>query len=298
MNDYSHKTGIRIHATNFLSNLGLPCPTTDEDGNGARSNSNHWDTAKIKFNVDERDPVKIFRTKVFNAPLKGLKKKHVQLKTGQILPVPKIIHELCEWILENVETEGIFRKSGSRSKQQKIKSRIDERGRLTGENLNVVDVAAVLRYFLRVLPEPLIPYAYHNLFLACLSLKNKKEMLLIATLLLPIDNLNLLTYLMQFFNEVASHSHFTKMNSDQLAVCISGDIIPVSKFSPNIFEQTAKVTRLLIKESYEIGVITTSMQKKLDLKGRLGYKETTSLVSLLNDFKKFISDLIYLIRNP
>lgn len=290
MNDYSHKTGIRIHAINYLSNLGLPCGAFYKDT--VKLRSNHWNTARIKFIVDDRESVKIFRAKIFNAPLRKLNKRQVQLKTGQNLPVPKIVQELCESILNNVETKNIFQKNGSRTKQQKIKLKIDETGHLTGENLNVIDLAAVLRYFLRLLPEPLIPYAYHNLFLACCNLKNKKEVLLIATLLLPSDHLNLLTYLMQFFKEVTTHCQYNQMNSYKLSVCIARDIIPVNKFSYGIFDKTAEVTRLLIKESYEIGIITASMQKKLDLEGRLDYKETNALLSLLNDIKKFISHLI------
>lgn len=45
----------------------------------------------------------------------------VTLVTGQQLKVPKIVHELCSFILSKVETEGLFRKGGSKSRQNEIK---------------------------------------------------------------------------------------------------------------------------------------------------------------------------------
>jgi len=45
----------------------------------------------------------------------------VTLSNGQQLVIPKRIQELCTYILSKVETEGIFRKEGSKSRQHEIK---------------------------------------------------------------------------------------------------------------------------------------------------------------------------------
>lgn len=62
-------------------------------------------------------------------------------------------------------------------------------------------MAAVLKCFLRELPEPLIAPALNDLFLMCNLEKRPKnevvECLLLACLLLPSENLNVLSYLMQ-----------------------------------------------------------------------------------------------------
>lgn len=66
------------------------------------------------------------------------------------------------------------------------------------ENHHEIDVANVLKTFLRELPEPLIPYNFHELFLRCVSLdSNKIDAVLLACLLLPTEHLNALAYLMQ-----------------------------------------------------------------------------------------------------
>lgn len=45
----------------------------------------------------------------------------VTLASGQQLVVPKLVHELCSFILTKVETEGLFRKGGSKARQNEIR---------------------------------------------------------------------------------------------------------------------------------------------------------------------------------
>lgn len=54
-------------------------------------------------------------------PLASLATQTVTLPSGQQLVVPKLVHEMCSFILDKVETEGIFRKGGSRSRQNEIR---------------------------------------------------------------------------------------------------------------------------------------------------------------------------------
>lgn len=68
---------------------------------------------------------------------------------------------------------------------------------MLGTDHHVIDVAVVLKCFLRQLPEPLIPYSFHELFLRCSLIENKVEALLLACLLIPTEHLNVLCYLMQ-----------------------------------------------------------------------------------------------------
>lgn len=58
---------------------------------------------------------------MFKTDLCLLPTQTVTLRTGQQLKIPKIIHELCTFILNKVETEGLFRKGGSKSRQNEIK---------------------------------------------------------------------------------------------------------------------------------------------------------------------------------
>lgn len=76
-----------------------------------------------------------------------------------------------------------------------------DRGCHLGTEHHVIDVAVVLKCFLRELPEPLIPPTHNDLFLMCSVGKRSKEelldCLLLSCLLLPSENLNVLSYLMQ-----------------------------------------------------------------------------------------------------
>lgn len=70
-----------------------------------------------------------------------------------------------------------------------------------GDDHHEIDVANVLKTFLRELPEPLIPQCLHDVFLRCVLLETGKlEALLLACLLLPIENLNTFAYIMQVSN--------------------------------------------------------------------------------------------------
>lgn len=63
---------------------------------------------------------------------------------------------------------------------------------------HVIDIASVLKTFFRDLPEPLLPHAYHEIFLRCMLLKERQlDALLLCCLLLPPEHLNTLTYFMQ-----------------------------------------------------------------------------------------------------
>lgn len=72
-----------------------------------------------------------------------------------------------------------------------------DRGCMLGNDHHVIDIAVVLKCFLRQLPEPLIPVAFHDLFLRCSLIENKVEAILLSCLLLPSEHLNVLCYLLQ-----------------------------------------------------------------------------------------------------
>lgn len=83
----------------------------------------------LVFIVNSRDIVKdgVFiqeprnGIKVFKRPLNLLPLETVTLISGQQLIVPRILHQLCDFILKNADTEGLFRKGGSKSRQNEIK---------------------------------------------------------------------------------------------------------------------------------------------------------------------------------
>jgi hypothetical protein len=54
-------------------------------------------------------------------PLHALELTDVNLTSGGVVQVPVFVSDACQRILENVNTEGLFRKAGSAKRQQEIK---------------------------------------------------------------------------------------------------------------------------------------------------------------------------------
>ncbi|KAH1001122.1 hypothetical protein HUJ04_013373 [Dendroctonus ponderosae] len=260
----------------------------------------------IKYRPKKQRPVtqaQICGKKLFKVPLDGLATETVTLPNGQQLIVPKRLQEMCTYILSKVQTEGIFRKEGSKARQHEIKLSLD-RGHPLGVEHHVIDVAAVLKCFLRELPEPLIAPALNDLFLMCSLDKRPKrdviECLLLSCLLLPSKNLNVLSYLMQFFNEVASFSLHNKMNFSNLSILVGPNIFPIDeKVAPKsslTITRICEITRLLIENSKSIGVIPEYIMEQIgqlsDLeseKRRKIKRRSGSLTRMLNGLKKIVS---------
>lgn len=167
--------------------------------------------------------------KVFNTPISYLPLDVVNLSSGAIIHVPVFVSQAASFILKNVTQEGLFRKAGSQLRQKEIISRLDSGGQL-GDKNNVIDVANCLKTFFRNLPEPLIPFIYHDLFVRCQMVKtNKVHALLLACILLPPHHLNTLAYLMEFLKTVSTHEQENKMSIDNLARVFGPNIMPLQE---------------------------------------------------------------------
>ncbi len=88
----------------------------------------------------------------------------VHVKGDILVRIPTFVLQACQAILKGVETEGLFRKAGSASRQRDIKRQL-EKGEGVKPVHDVIDLANILKQFLRELPEPLIPYQLHEMLL-------------------------------------------------------------------------------------------------------------------------------------
>jgi len=61
------------------------------------------------------------KTRLFQKSLDSLPKQPVLLKSGGVVDVPCFVVDLCQAIRKHFDTEGIFRKAGSSSRQKEIK---------------------------------------------------------------------------------------------------------------------------------------------------------------------------------
>ncbi|XP_075221415.1 uncharacterized protein LOC142324475 [Lycorma delicatula] len=222
---------------------------------------------------------------VFGKPLCALRKVEVLLpQAKEVICIPEFLVKASTYIEENIATEGLFRKAGSTARQKDLKVLLDKGGQFDPSVHNVIDVANVLKTFLRELPEPLIPYKYHDNFLRCMLLKDRREEAVILTcLLLPQDHMNSLAYLMMFLNRVASESDMNKMTANNLAIIIAPSVMPVAspKMTPRsnqILTSHVQICQILIKNSNLIGVVPEHI-----LSGELSFSNSSVYSSYTND---------------
>lgn len=203
--------------------------------------------------------------RIFNAPLHTLELTDVILANGGIAQVPLFVSDACQRILEQVHTEGLFRKAGSSKRQQEIKANL-ESGIPLGRSHHVIDVANILKTFFRDLPEPLLPTGniQEALIRCLLSGEQKVYDLMITCLLLPPITLNTLAFFLQFLHTVSLNSSVNKMTVENLAIILTPNLMPIAEMIQQRLTSHVKVIQLLIENSHHIGVIPERILEKLN----------------------------------
>lgn len=156
----------------------------------------------------------------------------------------------------------------------------------TGDTLvdaQPLDVASLLKQFLRELPEPLLTLSLHDVFISCVQNgKAVDEAVLLSCLLLPPYNLATLRYVALFLARVAAASDANRMNAANLAVCLAPnllytDLLPASSSSsshvPNVAVESSllaaetAVIRAVVERAAEVGMISESLVQRATLLG-------------------------------
>ncbi|EDR24061.1 hypothetical protein, conserved [Entamoeba dispar SAW760] len=150
---------------------------------------------------------------VFGYPLSCAVKK-----SSWRFPIP--VFRSLQYLLthEGKELEGIFRTNASHVSLSRIKTILDGDQDVDMESFDDCRVAAaILKDYLRQLPEPLIPYEYYKQFIE-LPLKTTDPKLFMESL--PKMNQDTLWYLCSFLYEIQLNEEKTRMNASNLATCI------------------------------------------------------------------------------
>ena len=83
--------------------------------------------------------------------------------------VPKVLTFLCEWMRreERLRVEGVFRKSGNAARQRIMRECFEasERWDLALAEASPLDVAGIIKQWVRELPEPLVPQTVQKVML-------------------------------------------------------------------------------------------------------------------------------------
>ncbi|KAG6440732.1 hypothetical protein O3G_MSEX001535 [Manduca sexta] len=158
------------------------------------------------------------------------------------------LNELIDFLSkpENVTQEGIFRRTGSLSRQQELKQLL-----LTGSNLgldegrfSVHDCASVLKGFLAELPQPLLMDQYYQTYYTLAgqyppNVESSESKLLTALqlllMLLTPSHRNFLQRLLRLLRLVADNEASNRMSPDTLATMFTPHLLCPRKLSPETF---------------------------------------------------------------
>ncbi|KAI9011911.1 hypothetical protein CLU79DRAFT_829208 [Phycomyces nitens] len=142
---------------------------------------------------------------------------------------------------KDMSVEGVFRKNGNIRRLKELTEQLDKHPHdvdLTSEN--VIQIAALLKKFLRELPDPLLTFKLHGLFTCAQKIANpctRKHVLHLACCMLPRCNRDTLEVLVLFLRWVASFSHVTtdvgsRMDIPNLARVIAPNILTTDSKDP------------------------------------------------------------------
>lgn len=158
------------------------------------------------------------------------------------LRVPEFIEDIVSTMRQqDMAVEGIFRKNGNIRRLQDISDQLDKDSSIvTLSEENPVQLAALLKRFLREMPEPLLTFRLHKLFCAAATLPNpedRKRCLHLLVLLLPRPNRDTLEVLFVFLRWVASFSYRdeetgSRMDIANLATVITPSILYAKSGNP------------------------------------------------------------------
>ncbi|XP_061301587.1 rho GTPase-activating protein 36 isoform X4 [Pezoporus flaviventris] len=156
--------------------------------------------------------------------------------------VPRIVDRCCKHIeMHGLHTVGIFRVGSSKKRVQQLREEFD-RGLdvFLDEHQSVHDVAALLKEFLRDMPDPLIPRELYSAFLSTASMAGTAQLgaLQLLLFLLPPGHSDTLRRLLLLLAEVARHARGSRRPDGRE---IPGNKMTVSNlatiFGPNILQK-------------------------------------------------------------
>ena len=181
--------------------------------------------------------------------------------------LPPIIERLISTIeLVGLYTEGLYRKSGVSSRVQQLKKLLEEESSSNREGaVSVVDLqeqpihvlTAVLKAFLRELPQPLLTYERYDDFLRAADIVDTKERISSLMALvqeLPPHHFDLLERLVFHLTRVALNEKSNRMGPNALSIVFAPCILRTSKIQQaqdslsNVSKQTSVVETILTEQ--------------------------------------------------
>jgi hypothetical protein len=183
---------------------------------------------------------------VFGVPLEVIIERDGAESTDGVGPgalrIPAIIDDTVTTMRKmDLSVEGVFRKNGNIRRLNETMAAIDRDGcDAVDLGNNVVQIAALMKKYLRELPDPLLTFKLHRLFIASQKIADedkRRRVLHLTCCLLPKPHRDCLEILCSFFNWVASFHQVdeesgSKMDTHNLATVIAPNILYTNQKGP------------------------------------------------------------------
>ncbi|XP_008397645.1 rho GTPase-activating protein 11A [Poecilia reticulata] len=205
--------------------------------------------------------------KVFGVPLDSL--PCYDMECGR---VPRFLVDACMKLLAHVETEGLFRKSGSVVRLKELRAKLDA-GEDCLPTARPCDVAGLVKQFFRELPEPILPTELQDAFLKVQQLPSAEERTSATMLLscvLPDKNTCVLRHFFDFLHSVSQRSAENKMDSGNLSVILAPNLLHSGDGTEKMNANTEKRLKLqaaivhcFIENAQNFGVLPQFLQEKV-----------------------------------
>ncbi|XP_059210083.1 rho GTPase-activating protein 11A isoform X2 [Centropristis striata] len=204
--------------------------------------------------------------KVFGVSLENL--PYYNMECGS---VPSFLVDACMILLAHVDTEGLFRKSGSVIRLKALRAKLDAGEECLSTALPC-DVAGLVKQFFRELPEPVLPTELQEAFIKAQQLPTEEDRTSATMLLscvLPEKNLSTLRHFFDFLNNVSKRSAENKMDSSNLSVILAPNILhagDTEKMNANTEKRLklqAAIVHCFIENAHNFGVLPQFLLEKV-----------------------------------
>ncbi|XP_053672337.1 rho GTPase-activating protein conundrum [Anopheles nili] len=215
---------------------------------------------KNHVSLDKRKPFKRKRKEegnVFGVSLNALVRRDQQVTGEDTTLVPRVLQAiLSELVARGAKEEGILRVPGHKQKTEALYNEIEHSFYCKPEKIEplikkagVHDLSALLKRWLRELPQPLLANDLVHLFYQTNVLPPHDQYKALAVLcqLLPHENRNTLRELLNFFRRVVELQDLNKMSQHNVATIIAPSFFPPRFVHPPDKNDIAAQVRMAAK---------------------------------------------------
>eukprot|EP01103_Thecamoeba_quadrilineata_P019339 TRINITY_DN7784_c0_g1_i1.p1 TRINITY_DN7784_c0_g1~~TRINITY_DN7784_c0_g1_i1.p1 ORF type:complete len:605 (+),score=177.13 TRINITY_DN7784_c0_g1_i1:57-1871(+) len=252
----------RSSLTSLLSSSDKSASVPGRKYNTIKTKASTSPEAKIKtpFRWGQQEVLKIFGSKTSAPDLPSFipppKKEIVKIPLDFSI-VKSLIDKLTS--MAAFKEEGLFRISGNFQKVQEVYTTIAQ-SEPDFSRATAHDIAGVLKFYLRELSTPLIPYNKYDLFIQSSKEQEKEELiksLRSAFESLPEENLKIMKLILEYLHKVSEYSSINLMTSDNLGIVFGPNVLrkPHLDFSCTFAENSVigssiEYFRLIFPEDY------------------------------------------------